>query len=62
MGKTCSKRKTARVNVLDEVNDFKYLGSFFSAERNIEKKGSAWQHNLSTDNIWKSTTLHTKKK
>ena len=53
---------TVEGQLLDEVQDFKYLGSIISADSNIEKEistriGLAAQAFKKLKNIWKSTTL-----
>jgi hypothetical protein len=53
--------------VLEEVQHFKYLGSYILADSNIEKKistriGFAAQTFNRLPNIWKSTILQTKTK
>ena len=50
---------------LEEVTDFKYLGSYISADGNIEKAistriGLAAQAFNRLNNVWKSSSLHTK--
>ena len=52
---------------LEEVKDFKYLGSYISSDSNIDKEvstriGLAAQAFKKLNNIWKSTTLSTKTK
>ena len=52
---------------LEEVQDFKYLGSFISANSNIDREvssrvGQAAQAFKRLSNILKSTTLHTRTK
>ncbi|XP_060570017.1 uncharacterized protein LOC132728386 [Ruditapes philippinarum] len=66
--KTKSSQKISINNTeLEEVKDFKYLGSYISADSNIEKEistriGLAAQAFKRLQNIWKSTALHTKTK
>ena len=52
---------------LEEVKDFKYLGSYISSDSNIDKEvstriGLTAQAFKKLNNIWKSTTLSTKTK
>jgi len=66
--KTKSAEKTSvRGSALEEVEHFKYLGSYISADSNIEKEistriGLAARAFSGLKNIWKSTVLHTKTK
>ena len=62
-------KNTVRNVELEEVQRFKYLGSYISADSNIEKEistgiGLAAQafNSLRLQNIWKSTALQTKTK
>ena len=55
---------TVNGSKLEEVEDFKYLGSYISADSNIEKEvftriGLAAQAFYRLKNIWKSSALKT---
>ena len=66
--KNRSTTKTIVRNVeLEEVQDFRYLGSYISTDRNIEREisariGLAAQAFNRLQSIWKSTALQTKTK
>ena len=58
---------TVRGESLETVEDFKYLGSIISADSNIEREissriGQAAYAFRKLNNIWKSTSIHTKTK
>jgi len=58
---------TVRGESLEDVSDFKYLGSIISADGNIEREisariGQAAYAFRKLNNIWKSTFIHTKTK
>ena len=58
---------TVEGDTLEEVTDFKYLGSIISADSNIEKEvsarlGMAAQAFKKLNNVWKSSTLSTRTK
>ena len=61
------KPVTVRGKELEEAQDFKYLGRFISTDSNIDREvssriGQAAQAFKRLNNIWKSTTLHTRTK
>ena len=64
--KTHTKRKDlVQGDKIEEVNDYKYLGSFISAESNIENKistriGLAASSFNRLNNVWKYKNLHFK--